>query len=173
MYFLYYLAALQLYLGDKPGHRATCRQLLALAADAVDSGDGERAAKALLLDDDLQQGPELRAAARLASRALRDGTRSPMVGWFRLADGMAEYRAQRFDTAVQRLQQADLVSDDPAGQALTDLYLAMALQRSGKSTEARSADWSDLWLDWMHCRIALKEAEHILGEPAIVPTLQK
>lgn len=120
-----------------------------------------------------------------AARVMRLLNLDPAEGnmrYFQLGKGIAEYRAGHFDEAARWLSRARSGMDggEGTGEAEADLFLAMALQKSGRPAEAgeplgratRAMDATfprpgvgDLgtWpQDWLICQIIRREAERLI-----------
>ena len=112
--------------------------------------------------------------------------RDSQAGWFNAVDGMADYRAGRLDLAIERLEKSHVQINSPPGQAVAELFLAMALHRAGRPVDARTVfdrasaatrqatpsdapTWDAAWFDWLICVITQREAERILAGPAMRP----
>ena len=107
--------------------------------------------------------------------------------------GAILYRAGRFEEALKRLTEADRLVEEPdstsrSPPAYTWFFLAMAHQRLGDSKEAKqwlgkAAGWTDevlaehesstgaklVWSRRLTLRLLRKEAEELLGIPAVAP----
>jgi serine/threonine-protein kinase len=166
-------AELCLYLGNEDAYRRNRRALLDRFGDTTDPVIAERTSRACLLlplsDEDFHR------AAALADRAVQDGEKHHFYPFFLAAKGLAEYRRDRFGSAIEYLQKAGARG---VWMPITRLVLAMALHRSGQTRQAREAldsavrsyDWSEETADSLEKWIA-----HILrheAEELIVPSLQ-
>ncbi|HEV3260827.1 MAG TPA: protein kinase, partial [Gemmataceae bacterium] len=88
--------------------------------------------------------PEPARSVRLANLAVKADPKAP---WYLHTLGLAEYRAGRFDQAIQQLQKS--MDTDPRwpGQVVNWLVLAMAHHRLGHADEARRwLDKADQWI---------------------------
>jgi WD40 repeat protein len=178
-FLLYRSMCLHLYVGDGAAYSADRRRML------EDFGKteafGERTAKAVLLtpcDPDV-----LRTAAILAERALATaGPANPLAEWINLANGIAEYRADHYDSAIQFLEKTRDAGGWVDSQVHADFMLAMALFKLGRKQAASEA--FDLGAqrmrayyqstprppneleNWLLCHIAHREAAQLLGLPS-------
>jgi serine/threonine-protein kinase len=162
-------AELCLFLGEEAEYRRARQDLLRRFRASSDPGIAERTARAILLlpasDDELQ------AAAALAERAVAAKATTPewIYPYFLFAQGLAEYRRGRFDSAIA------IMSAD-AGTVLGPaprLVMAMAEHRKGQQEEARktlveailSIDWSAAQVggrdDWIWHALR-REAESLI-----------
>jgi hypothetical protein len=165
-------AALCLFLGQIDDFRRTRHTLLERFGTTTDPIIAGRVGLACLLLP--ATGEELRNATALADRAVAAGPRHPNYVDFMVAKGLAEYRQDRPDSAIDWLEKASA-----GGAALpARLVLAMARHRRGQLEKARqtltaginSYDWDqypvrnqDLWI----CHLVRREAEAlILPNPA-------
>lgn len=173
-------ATFQLHLGDRAAYRETCRRLLERFGGSSVSVFRERAAKAALLAPPPEG--ELERLTGLIDSALtpeaQAGLPAAFVQWFQLTKGMAEYRAGRYEQAVEWLLKPRGVLT-PAGVATADLYLAMAYRRAGRAAEAAAAleratramdksappaggDRGIEALNWVVAELTRREAEQLL-----------
>ncbi len=115
-------AELCLFLGDEAEYRRARQDLLRRFAASSDPGIAERTARAILLSPAAED--ELQAAVALAERAVAAKTTTAqwIYPYFLFAQGLAEYRQGRFDSAI----------------AAPRLVIAMAQYRKGQEEEARA-----------------------------------
>jgi hypothetical protein len=157
-------------------------------ADATEVNVLERITKGALL---LQaSGGDAESLARQAARALQLAPGSP---WCTLLQGMAEYRAGRFEQSVEWLEKCHTAPcDDYGGRARTvaaDAYTALARQQMGQGREAQAVlehasqqaahhlpalDSGELnhggVENWLVAHIALREATSVVfGQPLPAP----
>ncbi len=147
------------------------KALLERFGNTTDPTIAERTGRACLLLP--VTGDELRQAAALADRAVAAGPKHPYYVFFTAAKGLAEYRRDHLDSAIDWLGKAI------AGKAFMParLVLAMAQHRRGQIEQARrtlaeaiqSYNWErtpvgnhDIWI----CHVLRREAEAL-----IVPNL--
>ncbi len=163
--------------GDRANHERLCRLLFGLQAGKPSMVLTERHAKAGFLSTqnlppDLQtRGLEL---ARLAvEHATEIGPR-----WACHTGGMAEYRAGKFDRALELLTEAEK-SDDTGCKGGAMVYRAMTLKQLGREAEAAKAldaaeellagplkrRFDPYWWDLDICELALQEARQLIGKP--------
>ena len=132
----------QLYLGDVGAYRATAGGMLRRFADTDNPEAAERTAKAYLLGPP-GGGADVGRAVALADRSLAFPHAESRVGWFELTKAMAEYRAGRWQSALDRLAKfrehaARINYGDPRYPVGTGLALAaMACHRLGQHEQAR------------------------------------
>jgi WD40 repeat protein/tetratricopeptide (TPR) repeat protein len=141
----------RLALGDRAGHRRTCAALLARFGKDDDPGLVNTLAWTCVLAPEALADPG--EPVRLAEKAVADQPGGAGVG---NTLGVALYRAGKFEEAIRRLNEAgkrraDARKKQAAGAGASPaegpfaawdwLFLAMAHQRLGHTTEARA------WLD--------------------------
>jgi tetratricopeptide (TPR) repeat protein len=169
-------AELRLYMGDLPGYRRACRELLArLGVTAADHA--ARTARTCLLASDAL--PDLQAVFKLADVTIE---KNGLERWNLLTKALAEYRAGRFSTAIDWLRRVDPKADGESLDATAFALLAMARKRQGQADQARAAlsqaqailapqlpgpersqHFGKYWESWLHCQILYREAESLLG----------
>jgi tetratricopeptide (TPR) repeat protein len=136
---LYYLAVMQLRLGDMAGYRATCNALAEVPFGKLSGLKKSRPIWTRCLGPDAIDDPKL--SVKLAEQLVSD----PSVGelHFRLyVLGATHYRSRQFDQAAQRL--AESIAAFPSYSApVTDsknyhrLFLAMTQWQLGQKGDAR------------------------------------
>jgi tetratricopeptide (TPR) repeat protein len=136
------------------------------------------------------EGEDAKLAADLADRVLKDENPA-RLRWRQLTTGLAEYRRQQFDRAIEWLERSrKLPPETPAPhlEAQTLLALAMAHHRLGRLEPARSflSEASKIvdeqlskprggspredWPDWIITNVLRREAEGlIVGESPRAP----
>jgi WD40 repeat protein/tetratricopeptide (TPR) repeat protein len=127
---------LQLYVGEIAEYRRLCRAMVQRFGDTEALQIGERMVKACALLPDSRVDP--RQFLRIADRVVKAGANSPLLPYFELIKGMAEYRAGRWARAAVWLQKSPQFSNwnrNLPAQAL----LALAYHRLGQSDRARQA----------------------------------
>ncbi len=128
------LAVLQAWVGQDKELAVTCQRGLKLAEGATIPQTADRIAKACCLrptNDKAQR----EASLALARRAVELGKNSPVLPYFKMALGMAEYRNGNFAAADEALVFA--VDKGPVDVSPTAaFYRAMSLFRQGKKAEA-------------------------------------
>jgi tetratricopeptide (TPR) repeat protein/serine/threonine protein kinase len=171
-------AALRLHKGDLPGYSRACREMLARFGKTDAAHIAEKTTKTCLLIPDAVG--DLESLLRLADFAVN---KNGSDRWIQLTKALAEYRADRFASAIEWLQRvAPKASGDSLdGTALA--VLAMARKRQEQVEEAGAAleqarailkhklpkldkgqRFGDDWHDWLRCQILYREAETLLGE---------
>src|SRR5262249_53011744 len=131
-------SVLRLQLGDLPGYRRACREMLARFGQTKDVVVAERTAKTCLLAADAVD--DLQPVIRLAEQAVTATEKSAGYRWFLLARGMADYRAGEFAAAVERLGKCVAPgAEELYRDATAHLFLAMAHSRLHHPNEARVA----------------------------------
>jgi serine/threonine-protein kinase len=161
-------AELCLFLGHEEEYRQARQDLLRRFGASRDPYVAERTARASLLLP--AEGEELQAAAALAQRAVAAKATAAQLlyPYFLFAQGLAEYRQGRFDSAIAIMRKAPTVMG-PSPR----LVIAMAQYRKGQKEEARKTlvaeiirfDWSlaearsrDHWI-W---HVLRREAEALI-----------
>jgi hypothetical protein len=121
----------------------------------------------------------------MADRALAGDAPHGALSWFRLAKGMAEYRAGRFDAASLWL--GKVPPSEYADYKLAQLYLAMTQYRVGDHSHAAetlalavktmdnypkpgSGKLGSEYHDQLFALLALREAEAMIRGPATAAT---
>jgi eukaryotic-like serine/threonine-protein kinase len=162
-------AELCLFLGDEAEYRRARQDLLRRFGSSSDPYVVERVSRASLLLP--ASGDELQAAGALAARAVAAKATTPqwIYPYFLFAQGLAEYRLGRFDSAIATMRGDAGTVMGPAPR----LVIAMAEDRNGQREKARktlaeaivSIDWSaaqasgrDHWI-W---HVLRREAESMI-----------
>jgi serine/threonine-protein kinase len=163
-------AELCLFLGHEEDYRQARRDLVRLFGATDDPFVAEQTSRSILLMP--ATGEELQTAALLAGRAVaaKEQTDLWIYPYFLFAQGLAEYRQGRFDSAIATMTKsraAEVMGPCPR------FVLAMAQHRKGQTEEARKTisaaivayDWSlaralsrDDWI-W---HVLRREAETIV-----------
>jgi tetratricopeptide (TPR) repeat protein len=129
------VAALQAWFHSDAELAATCRKARGFARGTKSPLVAERTAKSTSLrpsDDRADRD----ATLALARAAVELGKADGSIGWFRMALGMAEYRAGHDEAAAETLR--SLIENGTREISVTSaFYLAMSLSRQGKDAEAR------------------------------------
>jgi serine/threonine-protein kinase len=165
----YGYAELCLFLGHEEEYRRARRSLLARFGTTTDPYIAERTSRTCLLlpasEDELRQAVALAEYAAGVDPSKYQGVHAH----FLFVRGLADYRQGNFDRAIATMR-------GPAARVLGPaprLVLALALHRSGKTTEARrtlagavlSRDWRPIHLrnqdDWIY-HILRREAESLI-----------
>jgi tetratricopeptide (TPR) repeat protein len=175
-------AALRLYLGDVPGYRQDCQEMLARFRRTDDPKIADRIAKTCLLSPDAVT--DLAPVLQLAERAVTGTQQHWGYRFFLLTTAMADYRAGSFAQAIDRLNRMLSLMHEPWYssnrylEGMAHLFLAMAHQRLGHSDEAvqaldqaRRMEESRkmiitlpgaMWNEWLRFRIVRREAERLV-----------
>jgi serine/threonine-protein kinase len=146
----YGYAELCLYLRQESLYR-TCRTaMLEKFGSTTDPAIAERTGRACLLlaasGDELQRAVALTKLAASTKRPEYAG----YMPYFHFAEGLGEYRLGHFDRAIEILQGDASRVPGPAPR----LVLAMALQKSGKTEEARAIfDKAVMSYDWRESNV--------------------
>jgi serine/threonine-protein kinase len=162
-------AELCLFLGDEMEYRRARQDLLRRFGDSRDPYVAERTSRTILLLPGSED--ELRTAAALADQAVAAKTTTPewIYPYFLFAQGLAEYRQSRFDSAIaiMNAEAGSVMGPSPR------LVIAMAEYGKGQREEARktlseaisSFDWGaaqvvsrDHWI-W---HVLRREAESLI-----------
>jgi serine/threonine protein kinase len=147
----YLLACYQCYFNQDEDYRASRAQMLHRYGQTTDLALGERTAKAcLLMPPDAEQ---LKVLTRLADQAVAS-SQAGLARYFDLAKGLAEYRNQRFDAAVDWLSRSrdafthGISTQDPIkrewlndceGRATANFFIAMSEHQLGREQKAHEA----------------------------------
>jgi tetratricopeptide (TPR) repeat protein len=158
-------AELCLFLNKEDAYRRNRTALLTRFGNTTDPVIAERTARACLLLP--VAGEELQQAAALADRAVTLGEKHAFYGFFMAAKALADYRRDRFESAIDWGQKAGA-----RGVWIpTYLVLAMAHQRLGHTGQARQSlaeavktyDWKNVpWSGII--RPLRREAEALLQQ---------
>jgi tetratricopeptide (TPR) repeat protein len=186
LYDLGYRAVLQLSQRADVGYAESCRAMVECFGDTNDVDD---ASFITCICASAPQGiPDPTARVLAAERSL---SRNPERSWSRLALGAALYRTGRYQESVHHLHQA-LNSRPPNevrpdARAFGQLFLSMALERLGESSEAAqllssardaieralhapgSINLGDAWHPWAECQALYEEAEALFSRQAKSP----
>jgi WD40 repeat protein/serine/threonine protein kinase/tetratricopeptide (TPR) repeat protein len=174
------LAPLLVQAGETQAYREHRAMMLASFAQASLPITLERTAKACLLLPD--EPADLAAAAQMAANAAVIGANHSFVAYFRLADGMGQFRIGNHLDSCTSLQSALKLNDgrDPYIDTAALYFLAMACHQRQLAGEARQfldqangafeqrlpvrdGDLGAAWPDWLVCDIARREATAMLG----------
>lgn len=131
-------APVHLYLGDVEGYRRVCRAMANRFGDTDVPEVLERLAKLPLLEPD--PNADLELCARLVGRAVAQGESHPMIDWFKVTQGLVEYRRGRYDEAARALEgQPESSRTSNYGRGHAGLLLAMAEAKLGHADRAIEA----------------------------------
>jgi tetratricopeptide (TPR) repeat protein len=187
---IYRIACLRLYLGDVPGYRRDCQQMLGRYASSTVPGLAQRVAKTCLLapDASTDSGELLAIIDRTLAADTQEDKANSYYQWHLLSKGIGEFRSGRFEPAIEWLGKVHPLN--AARDSTVDFFLAMAHHRLGHAEEARDAlskgvKLIDHWLptyptvsgeetsgieNWLICQIMRREAEGLIeGRPAVLP----
>jgi WD40 repeat protein/serine/threonine protein kinase/tetratricopeptide (TPR) repeat protein len=174
-------ACLHWQIGDRKGYRRLSREMLDRFGQTGDPIIADRVARNCLLTPDLAD--EAQRVMQLADRTIH-GTKGHWgYGLFLQTKGLAEYRAGRYEQAVDWLRKSQPrlpYSDWTETRAVTSFFLAMAYHRLGRADEARAAlaqahkcaeqvfgtlgtTVSRGAQAWLLCQIARREAEALIN----------
>jgi WD40 repeat protein/serine/threonine protein kinase/tetratricopeptide (TPR) repeat protein len=173
-------------IGDREGYRRLCREMLDRFGQIGDPLIAHDVAYGCLLTPDLAD--ETKRVMRLADRSVSGTEGRSEYGWFLQTKGMAEYRAGRYEQAVDWLRKSQpRLPNLPAGKSVTSFFLALAYHRLGRADEARATlaqalqlveqefgtvdntSVSGYWPTWFVCQIVRREAEALINGKAAEP----
>jgi serine/threonine-protein kinase len=131
----YEAAGYYLFIGDVERYRGACREMLDRFEKLADEQPliAERTVKTCALAPD--SVPDFARVDRLAERCLAGTETDVNRGYFVIAKGLADYRAGRYEAAVERLHATGASSSD----AIPLACRAMAHHRLGQHDDARAA----------------------------------
>jgi WD40 repeat protein/serine/threonine protein kinase/tetratricopeptide (TPR) repeat protein len=176
----YCCAAVRLMAGNRDDYRRHSQEMLRRFARSSDPAIRERAAKAVLIVPDGIS--DLTLPTRLIDQSLQGTEKHWAYSWFLLSKGIAEYRAGRFESAVDWLKRGEAGHREPVPRAESRLFLAMAYQRLGRGADARhslaeasqimdtqlpsgaAGDIGEILVDWIFCQIVRREAEALIEQ---------
>jgi WD40 repeat protein/serine/threonine protein kinase len=130
-------ACLHWQMGDREGYRRLCREMLDRFGQTSNPVIAHRVARACLLTPDLAD--EAERVMQLADRTVRGTEGDWLYGVFLQTKGLAEYRAGRYEQAVDWLRKSQQRCTTPCGKSVTTFFLAMAYHRLRRADEARAA----------------------------------
>jgi tetratricopeptide (TPR) repeat protein len=183
------LATWQIWFGQDADYEATRRRVVQDAEEAVHAGPAERAAKAYCLRPSTDAAL-LAKVLTLAQRAVELGRTSPLLPWYQLGLGLAEYRNSQYAAAERALTLAEQTAGEEYEiPSIARLYRAMSLFRQDKPEEARKlfsqaqaqmpplpedenkplVDGKPVSHDVLICWLAYKEARALLNQPPPPP----
>jgi serine/threonine protein kinase/tetratricopeptide (TPR) repeat protein len=129
----YYLACLDLYLGDIPAYQDAARQMLHRFGDTTVNTIGERTAKVCLLTP--HPVGEMKRLFDLTRQAMSSDPKDDTYPWFALTNALAEYRAGQYESAQASLDKAASLKP-PSAKATIDLIRAMISHQLKQSAQA-------------------------------------
>jgi eukaryotic-like serine/threonine-protein kinase len=184
------LATWQTWFGQDANYEATSRRLIQQAEGTDQAGTAERAAKAFCLRPSTNTAL-LAKALSLAQQGAELGKNSPLLPWYQLTLGMADYRNGHYAEAEQILGIAEQkVGKYPEIQGIARLFRVMSLFKQDKPEEARKlfsqaeeqmppmpadehkplVDGKPVSHDHLICWMTYKEAKSLLNQtPATKP----
>jgi tetratricopeptide (TPR) repeat protein len=127
----YYLAPLQLQLGDETGYRATAAEMLKRFGNVPDPREQEQTAKVCALTPKVVG--DIDQLERMTDFAM--ASHSPYIQWFPLAKGIVEFRAGHWEPAIGMLNRS--IELLPSFAATAEYIIAMIRQRQGRPQDAR------------------------------------
>jgi serine/threonine protein kinase/tetratricopeptide (TPR) repeat protein len=172
------LAVTLVQTGDLEAYREHCRRIVARFAATDHPNIAERMAKDCLVL--AAPGVDLESVARLADTAVAVGDSHPHFGWFRFANGLAEYRQGRFANAARHMTQVLSKADNGYRDIEAYMVLAMAQHHLNEEAEADSAlakgleieqaklpkldtgDIGPFWIDWIIAHALIREAKALI-----------
>jgi WD40 repeat protein/serine/threonine protein kinase/tetratricopeptide (TPR) repeat protein len=179
-------ACLHWQIGDREGHRRLSREMLDRFGQTGDPLIALRVARNCLLTPDLAD--EAKRVMQLADRTVSGTEAHSEYGLFLQTKGLAEYRAGRYEQAVDWLRKSQPhLGDRICGKSVTTFFLAMAYYQLGRADEARAAlaqahKWveqdlgtldtivvSGAWHARFICQIVSREAEALINGKADGP----
>ena len=177
------------YLDDREAFRKHCAAMLERFGNTQDRNVAERTAKLMSCVPTDFSGMDPQRIVVLADSAVASGSPHQDIPWFHLAKGMSDYRAGHFDSVVLSMQKAR-TPHWPVRTVLADLYMAMAQFQLGdreapvKTLDGAVAmmmtlpqpgldDLGEHFHDYLFCRLARREAEALILNPAREPTTSK
>jgi serine/threonine protein kinase/Flp pilus assembly protein TadD len=174
-------AVLRAYVGDLQGYQQACTAIQRLSDETSLGRENELARACTLVP---AAGMNLAWARRMAEQAVQRDSRAP---WNHYVLGMAHYRLEDYEKAVQRFEESLAVDPDFLEGCLNKCALAMAYQRLGRHEEAVRTlavaaavmeDWTRsmlawerfappiLWLEWLEILLLHREARIVVdGAP--------
>ena len=127
---------MQAWFGQDADFTTGCRRLIEQAEGTNAPTTADRAAKVYCLQPSTDAGLMARALT-LAQRAVELGKKDPLLPWFRMGLGMAEFRNGHYVAAEKTLADAEQSSSDPLIENTSKLYRLMSLFKQGRQDEAR------------------------------------
>jgi serine/threonine protein kinase/tetratricopeptide (TPR) repeat protein len=172
----YHLACLRIYLGDDAGYREAAAGMLERFGGTDVPTVGERTAKVCLLTPRLVG--EMGKLQSLLDQALASRGDVELLPWFAASKGLAEYRAGKFESALQFLQKTESFKS-AAARATVELIRAMAQHKLGRAAEAKESferakrrvetELAKAGVDpipaaenWLICHVLRREAEQLI-----------
>jgi serine/threonine protein kinase/tetratricopeptide (TPR) repeat protein len=178
----YEAAGFYLFMGDVERYHGACREMLDRFEKTAQEQPliAERTVKTCALAPD--SVPDFARVDRLAERCLAGTETDVNRGYFVIAKGLADYRAGRYEAAVERLRVTGAGSSD----AIPLACLAMAHHRLGRHDDARAAlesarallakespDARRTSVELMQGEILIREAGQVLSGNSTATTSQR
>jgi WD40 repeat protein/serine/threonine protein kinase/lipoprotein NlpI len=177
-------ACLRWQIGDREAWRRLCREMLDRFGQTSDPVIAHRVARACLLTPDLAD--ETERVMQLADWTVHGTEAHWAYSLFLQTKGLAEYRAGRYEQAVDWLRKSQpRLHDLVCGKSVTSFFLALAYHRLGRADEARAAladahkfveqdfgrtlDKTTTGEVRLICEIARREAEVLINGKAAEP----
>lgn len=129
----YYLAPLQLQQGDEQAYRATTAEMLRRFGNSAKPEERDRTAKVCALTPTLVG--DIDQLTKMVDYALASNSSAAFLRWFQLAKGIVEFRAGRWQPAMDALNHA--ANQSFCATATSEFIIAMIQQREGHLQEAR------------------------------------
>jgi serine/threonine protein kinase/tetratricopeptide (TPR) repeat protein len=184
----YYLACLELYLGDAAAYRRTAAEMFDRFGGTERATIGDRTAKVCLLTPQPIGDPA--KLQRLVDQAMKSDQDPRLLPWFTMAKALLEYRSGRFQSAVESCDGAARELPGPTPSATLDAIRAMSHHRLGHHDQAiECLDRATARIDkdlpkpggpltggaenWLICHILHREAELLItGKASPLPATQ-
>ena len=174
------LAALYLKAGDLQGYRRHCQRLIEKFGNTSDPNIAERTVKACLILP--KPEVDLSVIDKLAQTAVSAESSHHDFPFFQFAKGLAEFRQNRFASAVDWETSVTRQSGDAIRSVQAYMVLAMAQYRLKKIDEARNTlnqgielaerrvpgpnvpVPGDRWNDWIFAHLLIQEAKTLIEQ---------
>jgi tetratricopeptide (TPR) repeat protein len=165
--------------GDFDNYRCVRKEIIARFGGTSDPGIAGRSAETCLILPD--SGADLDVVAQLADTAAA-ATNHRATPWFQLVKGLADYRQESFNSAVEWLNKTLMEPGEPQREVAAYMVLAMAHFRLKQADEARAAfergvkieqtelpklesgDIGEGWVDWIIAHALMDQAKKELIE---------
>jgi serine/threonine protein kinase len=129
----YYLAALQLQQGDEAGYRASAAEMFRRFGNSSSAEERDRTAKICALSS--KPAADNDQLAKMVNYAMASNVPVGKLAWFQVARAMAEYRAGRWQEAMDAIDHTRELT--PPAVATGEFILAIIRQRQGQIKAAR------------------------------------
>ena len=183
-YAYHYLGPLLLQAGDIEGYRRHCARMLSQFGQTADPVIAERTAKDCLILPPPEA--DLASIAKLAETAVSAGPSHKFFRPFQFVKGLAEFRQNRFASAVEWLKPVLAQEGDVYCTVQAQMTLAMAEQQLKQPEQARAAltkgveiaeaglpklnkDSSpeDRMNDWIIAHLLMREAKTLIEQTSV------